>query len=52
LPGIGTTLASGAPGTVLRAVRSNGGRSLPVRCPSTLRRRRKMKTANARKMMV
>src|SRR5262245_61981748 len=45
-------LLSGAPCTALRAARSKGGRSLPVRCPSTLRRRRKMKTASARKMMV
>ena len=51
-PGIGTTLLSCAPCTTLRAVRSYGGRSLPVRCPRTLRRRRKMKTASARKMMV
>jgi len=52
LPGIEITFLSGAPCRALRAVRSKGGRSLPVRCPSTLRRRRKMKTASARKMMV
>ena len=38
--------------STLRAARSKGGRSFPVRCPRTLRRRRKMKTASARKMMV
>ncbi len=45
-------LVRGTPSALRAAVRSNGGRSLPVRCPNTLRSLRKMKTASARKMMV
>ena len=50
-PGKATTLSPVR--TVSRAAYgSYGGRSRPVRCPKTLRSRKKMNTASARKMMV